>query len=201
MKVSAVVSFVVAALVVACGGGSSGGSPSPKSPDGSSAASPGAESSASTTLSASPPEGMGVGAKRRMKTLQEKIIPDYTAELKSACGFEIPIEVDWASFSKLQGKTCKDGGQETPCDESALFGLGNQYSLGYVVGGVTGHCTDKIGKDAVKQKVKRIRIKAVEKTADKSMELKDGVFMVQGAWQEVNYPSAGPYFDFLEKRL
>jgi hypothetical protein len=192
LEVIAVLATVGGLSVIACGG-----SPAPSSPAGSNAA----PQVTGSTLTAPPPEGMGVGAQRRMKNLQEKIIPDYGAELKTACGFDIPIDVDWTSFSKLHGKTCKDGSEETPCDEAALYGLGNNYSLGYVVTGVTSHCSDKIGKDAVKKKVKRIYVKAVEKSADKSIELKDGTFAVQSAWQEVAFSSAGPFFDALEKKL
>src|SRR5205085_10379951 len=89
---------------------------------------------------------MGLNERRKMKELQEVTFPERTAELAEICGGTIPYEVDWDSFAD---------------DLDALNFLDNischRTNMAFRV-----ICADDLGKEAVQESLKVIKLKNVK---------------------------------------
>jgi hypothetical protein len=167
MKELVVVAFAVCAL--ACGNKEGANADASTPSGGGSSSRPGSTTAltGSPALTASPPSGMGMEAQRAMKTAQEKLAEQIT-ELDKACGTSMSVEVDWASF----------GNNLEALQTFGLSNVGSQDTLK----GIGEVCSDAIGKASVKQKMKKVVFKQVQKPGDKQLLLKDGAFRVTCAY-------------------
>jgi hypothetical protein len=90
---------------------------------------------------------VGLAEKRKIKELQDTVLPEREAEIVEICGARIPYEVDWDSFADdLEGLTFMDN---LSCHRLNM-------ALRVI-------CTDDMGKEAVADSVKVIRLKNVAK--------------------------------------
>ena len=90
---------------------------------------------------------MGLAEKRKIKELQDTVLPEREAEIVEICGARIPYEVDWDSFSDdLEGLNFMDN---LSCHRLNM-------ALRVI-------CMDDMGKEAVAESVKVIRLKNVPK--------------------------------------
>jgi hypothetical protein len=90
---------------------------------------------------------MGLAEKRKIKELQDGTLPEREAEIAEICGAAIPYDVDWESFADdLEGLNFLDN---LSCHRLNM-------ALRVI-------CVDDMGKEAVVDALKVIRLKNVPK--------------------------------------
>ena len=90
---------------------------------------------------------MGLEEKRKIKELQEVTLPERVKEIEEICGAPIPYEVDWDSFANdLEGLNFMDN---LSC-----------HRLNMALRSI---CIDDLGKGAIREMLKVIRLKNVPK--------------------------------------
>lgn len=109
---------------------------------------------------------MGLEERRRIKELQDNTIPGRVKEIEEICGKPIPYDIDWASF---------DG------DAPGLNFLDN-VSCHRVNMALRVICADSLGKDAVKDGLKSIKIQNIKDKAAKKLSFDGGVLSMQCAY-------------------
>ena len=123
---------------------------------------------------------MGLNEKRAMKAAEEGWMPARQKELKDICGADIPYEVDWESFAgDIKGM------------EWIEYNGPQQIS-----GAFRGICKDDLGKEAIRESLKKIVIRNVKDPSEKAMSLQDGVFTLSCAFAK----SPGGRFKDMEIR-
>jgi hypothetical protein len=97
---------------------------------------------------------MGLEERRMIKNLEEEVLPGRVKEIEEISGAPVPYDVDWDSF---------DG------DLTALNFVDNVscHRLNMALRVI---CADDLGKEAVRDTLKRVRLKNVKETADKSIK-------------------------------
>ena len=101
---------------------------------------------------------MGLNERRKMKELQDTTIPERTKEIAEICGVAVPYEVDWNSFAE---------------DMQALNFVDNIacHRLNMALRSL---CIDDMGKQAVREGLKLVRIKNVPAASDAKVEFAAG---------------------------
>jgi hypothetical protein len=109
---------------------------------------------------------MGLDERRRVKELQEVTLPGRVTEIQEICGAPIPYEVDWDSI--------KDDGP-------ALNFLDNCscHRLNMALRGI---CVDDMGKEAVRDGLKLVKLKNVKTTGEMAMTFANGVLEMHCAY-------------------
>ncbi len=111
---------------------------------------------------------MGLAERRKIKELQDTTFPERTAELAEITGGSIGYEVDWDSFSDdLEGLNFLDN---LSCHRTNM-------ALRVI-------CSDDLGKEAVQEQLKSIRLKNVKDKADMLCAFKDGVLEMHCAYAQ-----------------
>jgi hypothetical protein len=109
---------------------------------------------------------MGLNEKRKIKELQEITIPERTAELAEICGCTIPYEIDWDSLADdLEGLNFLDN---ISCHRT---------NMAFRV-----ICADDLGKEAVQESLKRIKLKNVKSKQEMNLSFADGVLEMYCAY-------------------
>ena len=101
---------------------------------------------------------MGLQERRAMEKAQEWL-PERQAELKEICGGEVPYEVDWDSFEG-----------DAKGIEWLEFNGPQQVSAA-----LRGVCTDDLGRQAVREGVKKVVLRNVAEVEQKKLSFQDGV--------------------------
>ncbi|MCB1050154.1 MAG: hypothetical protein KDC71_06090 [Acidobacteria bacterium] len=102
---------------------------------------------------------MGLIEKRKMKELQEVTLPERQKEIEEICGVEIPYAVDWDSFANdLEGLNFMDN---LSCHRLNM-------ALRVI-------CMDDMGKEAVRDGLKQIKLKNVPEKKDMYLHFANGV--------------------------
>jgi hypothetical protein len=110
---------------------------------------------------------MGLNERRKIKELQETTFPERTAELAEICGGgSITYEVDWDSFAD---------------DLEALNFLDN-ISCHRTNMALRVICADDLGKEAVREGLKLIKLKNVKTKPEMSISFEDGVLEMHCAY-------------------
>jgi hypothetical protein len=109
---------------------------------------------------------MGLNERRKIKELQDTTFPERVKEIAEICGAPIPYEVDWDSL--------KD-------DMEALNFIDNLscHRLNMALRVI---CQDELGKEAVRDGLKQIKLKNVKSKAEMSMALSAGVLEMHCAY-------------------
>ncbi len=108
---------------------------------------------------------MGLNERRKIKELQEVTLPERVREIEEICGAPIPYEVDWDSFAEdLEGLNFMDN---LSC-----------HRLNMALRGI---CNDDMGKEAVRECLKSIRLKNVAKESMK-LAFADGTLEMHCAY-------------------
>jgi hypothetical protein len=109
---------------------------------------------------------VGLNEKRKLKEHQEKTVPERTAELAEICGTQIPYEIEWDSFAD---------------DLEALNFLDNisfhRINMAFRV-----ICADSVGKEGVKEGLKKIKLKNVKAKPDMKISFDKGVLEMHCAY-------------------
>lgn len=109
---------------------------------------------------------MGLNERRKIKELQESTFPERVKEIEEICGKAIPYEVDWESLAEdLEGLTFIDN---LSCHRlnMALRTL----------------CMDDLGKEAVREGLKLVKLKNVKTKAEMKLGFEGGVLEMHCAY-------------------
>ena len=109
---------------------------------------------------------MGLNERRKIKELQDSTLPDRVKEIAEICGAPIPYEVDWDSLSDdLEGLNFMDN---LSCHRLNM-------ALRVI-------CMDDMGKEAVRDGLKKIKLKNVKTAKEMSMRFEGGVLEMHCAY-------------------
>ena len=109
---------------------------------------------------------MGLAERRKMKELQDEVLPGRVKEIEEICGAPIPYEVDWDSFADdLEGLNFMDN---LSCHRLNM-------ALRVI-------CQDDMGKEAIRETVKTVKLKNVKSKDDMSISLAGGVLEMRCAY-------------------
>ena len=109
---------------------------------------------------------MGLNERRKIKELQDTTFPERVKEIEEICGAPIPYEVDWDSL--------KD-------DMEALNFIDNLscHRLNMALRVI---CQDELGKEAVRDGLKQIKLKNVKTKDEMSLGFAGGVLEMRCAY-------------------
>jgi len=109
---------------------------------------------------------MGLAERRKIKELQEVTLPERTKEIEEICGAAIPYEVDWASLA----------------DDAAALNFLDNLSCHRLNMALRTICLDDLGKEAVRDGLKLVKLKNVADKADMSIAYANGVLEMHCAY-------------------
>jgi hypothetical protein len=111
---------------------------------------------------------MGLNEKRKMKEIQDTSLPERTKELLEITGSPVVYDVDWAGFQD---------------SFEALNFLDNVacHRLNMALRVI---CSDALGKEGVRDGLKKVRIVNIKDRAAKKLEFGGGVFTMTGAYAD-----------------
>ena len=118
---------------------------------------------------------MGLAERRAVQTAKDTDYKAFEEKMKGICGYDVALNFDWAAVENHAECT-------SICERKKY----NDYMLDRVVNVFTSVCSDDMGKSAVREKLKEVKM--VPTTGDLSFA--GGVFTVhndltgQGAWGE-----------------
>jgi|SRR4030095_10744842 hypothetical protein len=102
---------------------------------------------------------MGLNERRKIKELQDVTFPGRVKEIEEICGVAIPYEVDWESLAD---------------DPDGLNFIDN-ISCHRLNMALRVLCQDDLGKDAVRQGLKLVKLKNVKDDASRKVSYGSGV--------------------------
>ena len=108
---------------------------------------------------------MGLNERRKIKELQDETLPGRVKEIEEICGKAIPYEVEWASFEDLESLNFMDN---ISCHRLNM-------ALRVI-------CQDDMGKEAVREGLKKIRLKNVKDKSSMSIAFDGGVLEMHCAY-------------------
>lgn len=111
---------------------------------------------------------MGLNERRKVKELQDMVLPGRVKEIEEICGRGIPYEVDWSSIQD---------------DYNALNFLDN-ISCHRLNMALRMICMDELGKEAVREGLKSIKLMNVKEAAAKKLSFEGGVLEMQCAYAQ-----------------
>ena len=109
---------------------------------------------------------MGLTERRKIKELQEVTLPGRVREIEEICGKAIPYEVDWESLA----------------DDAEGLNFLDNLSCHRLNMALRTICVDELGKDAVRQTIRLVRLKNVRDKAAMQLSFKDGVLEMHCAY-------------------
>jgi hypothetical protein len=117
-------------------------------------------------------ETLGLAERRALKEYQEKQFPEIKKEIEAGAGYAVVLDIKWEQIAKV--------GQSNAYKEDIYWGTTIFQPL---IEAFTSITADKMGKEALKSKLKKVVIIHDEKTAPASnfpngLTFKDGVLTV-----------------------
>ena len=109
---------------------------------------------------------MGLNERRKMKELQDTTFPGRVKEIEEICGAPIPYEVDWDSLA----------------DDAEALNFIDNISCHRLNMALRVICQDDLGKAAVRDGLKLIKLKNVKDKGDMQCTFKDGVLEMHCAY-------------------
>lgn len=111
---------------------------------------------------------MGLNERRKIKELQDTVLPERTAELTEITGGQIAYDIDWDSFNDdLEGLNFMDN---LSCHRTNM-------ALRVI-------CCDELGKEAVQESLKTIKLKNVKSKDEMSISFGGGVLEMHCAYAQ-----------------
>ena len=108
---------------------------------------------------------MGLNERRKIQELQDVTLPGRVKEIEEICGTPIPYEVDWASFPDFASLNFLDN---LSCHRLNM-------ALRMI-------CQDEMGKQAVREGLKLVKLKNVAARDQVAMTFEGGVLAMQCAY-------------------
>src|SRR5579863_3628033 len=109
---------------------------------------------------------MGLTERRKIKELQDVTFPGRVQEIAEICGAPIPYEVDWASMS----------------DDFEALNFIDNLSCHRLNMALRMICQDELGKEAVREGLKLVKLKNVTDQAAMRIRLQGGVLEMHCAY-------------------
>jgi hypothetical protein len=109
---------------------------------------------------------MGLVGRRKIKELQETTLPERVKEIEEICGVGIPYEVDWDSMS----------------DDLEALNFMDNISCHRLNMALRVICMDDMGKEAVREGIKLVRLKNVKTPGEMSLTFDGGVLEMHCAY-------------------
>ncbi len=109
---------------------------------------------------------MGLNERRKIKEMQEVTLPGRVKEIEEICGAPIPYQVDWESMAD-------DGQALNFVDNISCHRLNMALRM---------ICQDDMGKQAVREGLKEVRLKNVKDRESMSMTFTGGVLEMHCAY-------------------
>lgn len=128
---------------------------------------------------------MGLAEKKVMKEIETNVLPQVKSSLAGVVGKEIEVSVDWDTFATVDALKDLEG-----------------TAFGRIEDGVKLVCSDDLGKEAIAESIKEIKV-AYTKGADKKISIAEGTFLVAGGWGDSlsDVFTDRDYKNFLEENL
>src|SRR5437762_1789736 len=111
---------------------------------------------------------MGLIERRKIKELQETTFPDREKEIEEICGKAIPYEVDWESLA----------------DDAEGLNFIDNISCHRLNMALRAICIDDMGKEAVREGLRLIKLKNVKNKSDMSLNFDVGVLEMHCAYAQ-----------------
>ena len=111
---------------------------------------------------------MGLNERRKIKELQETTFPGRVKEIEEICGKPIPYEVDWDSLA----------------DDAEGLNFIDNISCHRLNMALRVICSDDMGKEAVRDGLRLIKLKNVKDKASMSMTFDGGVLEMSCAYAQ-----------------
>jgi len=127
---------------------------------------------------------MGLEEKRKLKEIQDGPAKDIQTKLKALLGTDVPVEIDVASFTDI-----------TSLNTLEHSGLA---SLVQAIDEVT---KDAIGKDALKDVLKKIVFRNLPNNSQYKVTFENGVFMNESSFGAGRYAGFGDMSRALSDKL
>jgi len=109
---------------------------------------------------------MGLAERRKIKELQDVKLPGRVVEIQEISGSPIPYEVDWESFA----------------DDAAALNFMDNISCHRLNMALRVICQDEMGKEAVREGLKKVRLKNVKDKSNMSITFQDGILEMHCAY-------------------
>src|ERR1700712_591700 len=109
---------------------------------------------------------MGLNERRKMKELQQTTLPEREREITEICGTEIPYEVDWESLT----------------DDAQALNFIDNLSCHRLNMALRVICQDDMGKQAVRDGIKSIKLKNVKDKSAMKISFDGGVLEMHCAY-------------------
>ena len=109
---------------------------------------------------------MGLAERRKIKELQDTTLPGRVKEIEEICGAPIPYEVDWDSFS----------------DDLEALNFMDNISCHRLNMALRMICQDDMGREAVRDGLKLVKLKNVPDTASMKMSFEGGTLEMHCAY-------------------
>ncbi len=111
---------------------------------------------------------MGLNERRMIKELQEVTFPERVKEIEEICGKAIPYEIDWDSLAEdAQGLNFIDN---LSCHRLNM-------ALRVI-------CRDEMGKEAIRDSLKLVKLANVKEVSDMKMTFDSGVLEMHCAYAQ-----------------
>ena len=109
---------------------------------------------------------MGLNERRKIKELQETTFPGRVSEIQEICGAAIPYEVDWESLA----------------DDAEGLNFIDNISCHRLNMALRAICLDDMGKGAVRDGLKLVKLKNVKDKAAMKLDFQNGVLEMHCAY-------------------
>jgi hypothetical protein len=109
---------------------------------------------------------MGLQERRMIADLQNTTLPERSREIEEICGKSVPYEVDWSSFES---------------DAQALNFLDN-IACHRINMALRTIALDQMGRDALRDSLKTIKLKNVADATQRKLDFADGVLELHAPW-------------------
>jgi hypothetical protein len=111
---------------------------------------------------------MGLNERRKVKELQETVLPGRVKEIEEICGKGVPYEVDWPSIA----------------DSYEALNFLDNISCHRLNMALRMICMDDLGKEAVREGLRTVKLKNVPDKAEKKLAFEGGVLEMHCAYAQ-----------------
>jgi len=111
---------------------------------------------------------MGLNERRKVKELQDTILPGRVKEIEEICGKGIHYDVDWPSIQ----------------DDAEALNFMDNISCHRLNMALRMICIDDMGKEAVREGLKSVKLKNIKDKAAKALSFESGVLEMQCAYAQ-----------------
>jgi hypothetical protein len=108
---------------------------------------------------------VGLNERRKIKELEEETLPGRVKEIEEICGKPVPYQVDWTTFDTLEALNFMDN---LSCHRLNM-------ALRMI-------CMDEMGKEAVREGLKLVKLANAKDKASMKMEFSGGTLEMHCAY-------------------